>query len=61
MGIEYRHQSGVAIPMNLITVCQGFPDHESCIEHVERACWDDVLACPLCGSVTVTAYSCVEL
>ncbi len=39
--------------MNLITVFQRFPDHESCIEHLERARWGDYPACPHCGSVKV--------
>ena len=39
--------------MDLIKVFQRFPDHESCIEHLERVRWHDTPACPLCGSVTV--------
>ena len=39
--------------MNLITVFQRFPDHESCIEHLERVRWGDVPVCPLCASITV--------
>jgi transposase-like protein len=39
--------------MNLITVFQRFPDHEACIEHLERARWGDYPACPHCGSVKV--------
>ena len=39
--------------MNLITVFQRFPDHESCIEHLERARFGDYPACPHCGSVKV--------
>ena len=39
--------------MNLITVFQRFPDHESCIEHLERVRWGDYPACPNCGSFKV--------
>jgi transposase-like protein len=39
--------------MDLIKVFQRFPDHESCIEHLERVRWHDTPACPLCGCVTV--------
>ena len=39
--------------MDLIKVFQRYPDHEACIEHLERVRWGDVPACPLCGSVTV--------
>ena len=39
--------------MDLIKVFQRFPDHESCIEHLERVRWHHTPACPLCGSVTV--------
>ena len=39
--------------MNLITVFQRFPDHESCIEHLERVRWPHAPACPLCGGMKV--------
>lgn len=39
--------------MNLITVFQQFPTHESCIEHLENVRWGEIPACPHCGSVTV--------
>ena len=39
--------------MNLFTVFQRFPDHESCIEHLEDVRWKDTPACPLCGAVDV--------
>ena len=39
--------------MDLIKVFQRFPDHESCIEHLERVRWHDTPACPFCGCVTV--------
>lgn len=39
--------------MNLITVFQQFPTHESCIDHLESVRWGEIPACPLCGSVTV--------
>ena len=39
--------------MDLIKVFQRFPDHASCIEHLERVRWGDTPACPLCGCVTV--------
>ena len=39
--------------MDLIQVFQRFPDHESCIEHLERSRWPHTPACPHCGSVTV--------
>ena len=39
--------------MDLIKVFQRFPDHESCLEQLERVRWGDTPACPLCGSVAV--------
>ena len=36
--------------MNIITVFQRFPDHESCLEHLERVRWADFPSCPYCGS-----------
>ena len=39
--------------MNLITIFQRFPDHEACIEHLERTRWPHTPACPLCGGVNV--------
>ena len=39
--------------MNLIQVFQRFPDHESCIEHLERVRWNDNPYCPLCESPRV--------
>ena len=39
--------------MDLIKVFQRFPDHESCIEHLERVRWHDTPACPHCGAFNV--------
>ena len=39
--------------MDLIKVFQRFPDHESCIEHLERVRWGDTPACPHCGALSV--------
>ena len=39
--------------MDLIKVFQRFPDHESCLEHLERVRWGDTPACPHCGSLSV--------
>ena len=39
--------------MNLFTVFQRFPDHESCIEHLEEVRWHDTPACPYCGTINV--------
>jgi len=39
--------------MSLITVFQRFPDHESCIEHLERVRWGDQPCCPHCGSTHI--------
>ena len=39
--------------MDLIKVFQRFPDHESCIEHLERVRWHYTPVCPLCGSLNV--------
>ena len=39
--------------MDLIKVFQRYPDHESCIEHLERVRWPHTPACPLCGAVNV--------
>ena len=39
--------------MNLITVFQRFPDHEACLEHLERVRWGQTPTCPYCGSERV--------
>ena len=39
--------------MNLITVFQRFPDHESCLEHLERVRWNYTPKCPSCESENV--------
>ena len=39
--------------MDLIKVFQRFPDHEACLEHLERVRWGDTPACPYCGGVNV--------
>ncbi|MDE2766019.1 MAG: IS1595 family transposase [Chloroflexota bacterium] len=39
--------------MNIITVFQRFPDHEACIEHLEKVRWGNSPACPSCGSERV--------
>ena len=39
--------------MNLITVFQRFPDHESCIEHLEKVRWNYTPKCPHCESENV--------
>ena len=39
--------------MDLISVFKQFPDHESCIEHLERVRWPHAPACPICGAMNV--------
>ena len=39
--------------MDLLKVFQKFPDHASCIEHLERVRWPHTPACPHCGAVNV--------
>ena len=39
--------------MNLIQVFQRFPDHEACIEHLEKVRWNDNAVCPLCKSENI--------
>lgn len=39
--------------MNLIKIFQRFPDHESCIEHLERVRWGKEPNCPYCGGLNV--------
>ena len=39
--------------MNLISICQRFPDQEACIEHLEQIRWHDDAYCPHCGSLHV--------
>ena len=39
--------------MDLITVFQRFPDHEACIEHLERVRWNYTPKCPHCESENV--------
>lgn len=39
--------------MNLLKIYTRFPDHEACIEHLERVRWGDDPHCPYCGSTSV--------
>ena len=39
--------------MNLIAVFQRFPDHEACIEHLERVRWNYTPKCPHCEAENV--------
>ena len=39
--------------MNLIAIYQQFPDHESCLEHLERVRWPLGAQCTNCGSTAV--------
>ena len=39
--------------MDLLRVFQRFPDHEACIEHLERVRWSDTPTCPHCQSPRV--------
>jgi len=43
--------------MNLIAIFQKYPDHESCIEHLEKVRWGDKPLCPHCGSEHVARKS----
>ena len=43
--------------MDLLTVFQRFPDHEACIEHLERVRWGDSPACPYCQAIDVARKS----
>lgn len=36
--------------MDLLTVCQKFPTHEACIDHLESLRWSEGVTCPLCGN-----------
>ena len=39
--------------MNLIRICEQFPDQPACIAHLERLRWPVQAVCPLCGSEQV--------
>lgn len=39
--------------MNLLTIFTRFPDHDSCLEHMEAARWGDAPHCPHCGGIRV--------
>ena len=43
--------------MNLLTIFRRFPDHQSCIEHLEHVRWGDQGHCPHCGSLHVARKS----
>ncbi len=43
--------------MNLITIFQRYPDHEACLEQLERVRWGDDPHCPHCGSFEVARKS----
>jgi len=43
--------------MDLIAIFQKYPDHESCIEHLENVRWGDKPTCPHCGSKYVARKS----
>ena len=39
--------------MNLIDVMERFPDHKSCINHLEKTRWKNQAYCPHCASIKV--------
>ena len=39
--------------MSLIAIFEKFPDHASCIAHLEQVRWGDEPVCPLCGGTEV--------
>ena len=41
------------ITLNLITVIKRFPDHESCVKHLETVRWGDTPECAYCESQNV--------
>ena len=41
--------------MDLIRVFQKYPDHESCLEHLEKVRWGDTPRCPYCNSDNVAS------
>lgn len=40
--------------MNIIQVYKQFPDHESCIKHLENVRWHNIPVCPYCKSTNAT-------
>jgi len=43
--------------MNLLEIFARYPDHEACIEHLEKVRWGDNPHCPNCGGVYVARKS----
>lgn len=40
--------------MNIIQIYKQFPEHESCIKHLEKVRWNDIAKCPYCNSTNAT-------
>lgn len=43
--------------MNIIQIYKQFPDHKSCIKHLEGVRWDNIAKCPYCNSINTTIVS----
>jgi len=40
--------------MNIVQIYKTFPDHTSCIKHLEKVRWNDIAKCPYCNSSNAT-------
>ena len=40
--------------MNIIQIYKQFPDHDSCVKHLEKVRWDNIAKCPYCNSINAT-------
>jgi transposase-like protein len=40
--------------MNIVQIYKQFPDHESCIKHLEKVKWSNIAKCPYCNSTNAT-------
>ncbi len=43
--------------MSLVQIYKQFPDHSSCIRHLEKVRWNNVAQCPYCNSTKTTPVS----
>jgi len=40
--------------MNIVQIYKQFPDHASCIKHLEKVRWNNIAECPYCNSTNTT-------
>ena len=53
MRLRLFHNRFGDFDMDLLSVFELYPDHESCLKHLEKVRWGDKPVCPFCGCLDV--------